>query len=87
MSSQSAPKSALAPGSLVLITGISGLIGAHVANQALAAGYKVRGTTRDVKRNAWLQELYDKRYGAGKLELVEMKDMTSEAAFEEVMKG
>ncbi|KAL9008663.1 MAG: hypothetical protein Q9173_006235 [Seirophora scorigena] len=34
-------------GSLVLVTGISGCIGSHVADQLLQAGYRERGTVRD----------------------------------------
>jgi nucleoside-diphosphate-sugar epimerase len=33
---------------LVLVTGASGFIAKHVIKQALAAGYRVRGTLRDM---------------------------------------
>ncbi|KAG6810796.1 hypothetical protein H0H92_010308 [Tricholoma furcatifolium] len=36
-------------GKLVLVTGITGFIAGHVANAFLAAGYRVRGTTRGDK--------------------------------------
>lgn len=36
--------------SLVLVTGINGYLGSHVADQFLEAGYRVRGTTRDLKK-------------------------------------
>ena len=36
----------LPAGSLILVTGASGYIGSHVVNEALEAGYKVRGTAR-----------------------------------------
>jgi len=29
-------------------------------------------------KNAWLNELFDKEYGSGKLELVEVKELTQE---------
>lgn len=41
---------ALPRGSLILVTGVSGYIGAHVANEALRAGYRVRGTARTEKK-------------------------------------
>ena len=44
--------------SLVVITGCSGFIGSHVTNQVLAAGYKVRGVTRDAKKNAWVKDYF-----------------------------
>ena len=34
----------------VLLTGISGFLGGHVALQLLEAGYIVRGSVRDLKR-------------------------------------
>jgi dihydroflavonol-4-reductase len=37
---------------LVLVTGASGFIAKHVIKQALAAGYRVRGTLRDMTREA-----------------------------------
>jgi len=36
----------LPPGSLILVTGASGYIESHVVNEALLAGYRVRGTAR-----------------------------------------
>lgn len=35
---------------LVLVTGITGFIGAHVAKQLLQAGYHVRGTVRSMEK-------------------------------------
>jgi uncharacterized protein YbjT (DUF2867 family) len=37
-------------GSLILVTGVNGLLGSHVADQLLHAGYKVRGSVRDPQR-------------------------------------
>lgn len=41
---------ALPKGSLILVTGASGYIGSHVVNEALLAGYKVRGTARSQEK-------------------------------------
>ncbi|KAJ9415435.1 hypothetical protein QL093DRAFT_2046758 [Fusarium oxysporum] len=57
-------------GSLVLVTGVNGLLGSHVAKQFLEYGYKVRGTVRDVEKNSWLTAAFDKQYGQGNFELV-----------------
>jgi len=74
-------------GSLVLITGTTGLIGSHIADQFLHYGYKVRGTTRDVHRNAWMTRLFDSKYGPGLFELVSLPDLTAPDAFDDVVKG
>ena len=77
---------AIPPGSLILVTGVNGLIASHVADQCLAAGYRVRGTTRDKQKNAWILDLFSSRYGSDAFELVEVKDMTKDAAFDEAVK-
>ncbi|KAF2167809.1 hypothetical protein M409DRAFT_53773 [Zasmidium cellare ATCC 36951] len=41
---------ALPKDSLILVTGASGYIGSHVVNEALLAGYKVRGTARSQEK-------------------------------------
>lgn len=75
------------PGSTVLVTGVNGYIGSHVADQLLLAGYKVRGTARDAFKAKWAQEFFDKRYGAGKFESVVVPNMNVEGAYDEATKG
>ncbi|KAL7940088.1 hypothetical protein V8C42DRAFT_356483 [Trichoderma barbatum] len=58
-------------GSLVLVTGVNGLMGSHVAKQFLEYGYRVRGTVRDTTKFSWLLELFQKNYGKGSFELVQ----------------
>ncbi|GKT55138.1 aldehyde reductase [Colletotrichum tofieldiae] len=53
-------ESAIPKGSTVLVTGANGLVGSHVADQFLKFGYKVRGTVRDVNKNTWLSDVFDK---------------------------
>jgi len=78
---------ALAQGSVVLITGVNGLVGSHVADQVLLHGYKVRGTVRNAEKNSWMVDFFAQRYGKGKFELVEIPDLTTEGAFTEAVKG
>ncbi|UPK89521.1 hypothetical protein LCI18_000456 [Fusarium solani-melongenae] len=78
---------AVPKGSTVLVTGANGLLGSHIADQFLEYGYKVRGTVRDTEKNAWLQALFDKKYGKGSFELYKVADLTAEGAFDEAVKG
>lgn len=73
----------ITPGSTVLVTGANGFIGSHIADQLIQAGYLVRGTTRDLAKSAWITEMFDKKYGKGKLEAVIVKDMADKGAFDE----
>lgn len=79
--------STLPEGSLILVTGVNGFIGSHVADQILLAGYRVRGTARDAKKSEWITTFFDGRYGKGKFELVEVKDLAETKALEKVLQG
>jgi nucleoside-diphosphate-sugar epimerase len=81
------PDPAIPLESLILITGVNGLIASHVADQCLSAGYCVRGTTRDAKKNGWISSVFSSKYGADKFELFEVKDMTKDGAFDAAVKG
>ncbi|TCD61545.1 hypothetical protein EIP91_008273 [Steccherinum ochraceum] len=61
--------------SLVLVTGISGYLGAHVVDQLVRQGYRVRGTVRSAKLSA-SQEAF-KLYG----------DAIEVIAFDDLVKG
>ena len=78
---------AVPKGSTVLVTGANGLLGSHIADQFLEHGYKVRGTVRDTEKNAWLQTVFDKKYGKGSFELFKVPDLTVDGAFDEAVKG
>lgn len=80
-------KPAIPYGSTIVITGCSGFIGSHVADQVLAAGYKVRGTTRDANKNKWLLRYFAAKHGEGKFELVCVPDLTKDDAFKDVVKS
>lgn len=73
--------------STVVVTGCTGFIGSHVADQTLAAGFKVRGVSRDADKNQWLKKYFDARHGEGRFELVSVPDLTAADAFGEVVEG
>ncbi|KAL8854121.1 MAG: hypothetical protein Q9221_001043 [Calogaya cf. arnoldii] len=78
---------AIPVGSTVLVTGISGYIGSHVADQLLQAGYRVRGTVRDETKGKWVRELFAGKYGEDQIETVIVADMAQPGAFDEACKG
>lgn len=73
--------------STVLVTGITGYIASHVADQFLAAGYKVRGTSRSIEKAHSIKKVLEKRHGAGSVEIVAVADMAKAGAFDEAVKG
>lgn len=77
---------AISPGSWVLVTGVNGFIASHVADQLLAAGYKVRGSVRNADKAKWMYDVFSP-YGKGNFELVEIADLTVEGAFDEAVNG
>ena len=77
----------LPPDSLILITGVNGFLGSHIANQFLLGGYRVKGTVRNLKKNTSLQELFDERYGQGRFELVEVEDLSAPGSFDPHLRG
>ncbi|PSN75580.1 NAD dependent epimerase/dehydratase [Corynespora cassiicola Philippines] len=76
---------AIAPGSTILVTGANGFVGAHVADQLLQQGYRVRGTARDAAKHQWLSDLFSQKYGKDKFELVTVKDMREPGAFDDAV--
>ncbi|KAL8795898.1 MAG: hypothetical protein Q9182_007470 [Xanthomendoza sp. 2 TL-2023] len=73
--------------SLILVTGISGYIGSHVADQLLQAGFRVRGTVRNSSKGDWVRELFGTKYGPEKIEIVIVAEMAHPDAFDEACKG
>jgi nucleoside-diphosphate-sugar epimerase len=75
-------------GSWVLVTGVNGWVGSHVAQQFLERGYKVRGTVRDTVKSSWLVDsLFKSHAEHGDFELVQVTDMAEEHAFDAAVKG
>ncbi|RSH85395.1 hypothetical protein EHS25_004791 [Saitozyma podzolica] len=74
------------PGSLVLVTGATGLIGSSVAVLLLDSGYKVRAATRSVEKQKPFQQMLESNYGKDAIEFVGVKDYTDPAAWDEILK-
>lgn len=73
--------------SIVLVTGLNGYIGSHVADQLLKAGYRVRGTTRDSSKVKNLVEQWEQQYGKNRVEVAIVQNMADDGAFDEAVKG
>lgn len=82
MSATTIPK-----GSLVLVTGVSGYLGLHVADQLVLAGYKVRGTVRDEEKAEWTTEYFTTTYGSGHFEVAVVQDLSKDGVYEKLVKG
>lgn len=76
----------LKPGSRILVTGTTGYIGAHVADQFLQAGYHVIGTSRSAAKAENIRKYFEK-YGKGKFEIYEARDLQEEGVFDDAVKG
>jgi dihydroflavonol-4-reductase len=72
---------------LVLLTGISGFLGGHVALELLRQGYRVRGSVRDLDKADKVRATLG-RHGAdlGRLDFVAL-DLNSDAGWAEAMPG
>jgi NAD(P)-dependent dehydrogenase (short-subunit alcohol dehydrogenase family) len=72
---------------LVLITGANGYIASVTVGAFLEAGWTVRGAVRRASSAKGLQEVLKKYVDAGKLEVVEVPDITVPGAYDEAVKG
>ena len=79
---------AIPSGSTVLVTGVNGYIGSHVADQLLSAGYKVRGTVRSNEKGKIIAEALERRHGSKNgFSYIIVEDMSTEAAFHDAVQG
>ncbi|KAJ9148596.1 NAD(P)-binding protein [Pleurostoma richardsiae] len=74
-------------GSLVLVTGVNGLIASHIADVLLTSGYRVRGTVREPSKSAWVEEIFKSKYSADSFELVQVADLAAPGAWDKPIKG
>lgn len=72
---------------LVLISGVNGYIAARVAEAFLDAGYAVRGTVRNVASADGMKKVFAERQLAADFEVVEVKDITADGAFDAAVQG
>ena len=77
----------IASDSLILVTGVNGLVASHIVDQLLAANYRVRGTVRDLKRSSWVTDLFERRHGPGRLELIQVSDLAAPGIWPPAVKG
>ena len=73
---------------LVLITGINGYIASTAAKYFLDSGFTVRGTARNRSSSLeLLDEVFGESIRNGRLEIVEVRDMTEPNAFDQAVEG
>lgn len=77
----------LSNGDLILVTGVSGLVGASVAEEALRLGFRVRGVSRDKSKLTQLNEKFVSQFGEGNFESVEVADITKPELFVPYLRG
>ncbi|KAJ3185390.1 hypothetical protein HDU87_000007 [Geranomyces variabilis] len=70
----------------ILVTGITGFVGSHVAEGFLAKGYRIRGTLRSAAKAKSLEIRWNAAGYAGKFEFVSA-DLSAENAFLEAAHG
>lgn len=80
-------KPVVPPGGLVLVTGVNGFIGSHIANGLLRLSYRVRGTVRSEEKAAWIKEAIAQRNPWAFFEVAIAPDATAVGAWNEVVKG
>ena len=72
---------------LVLVTGPSGFIGAHVFAQLVHKGYSVRGTVRSRSKADYFRERFPEATLAHQISFVIVKDIAQPGAFKDAVKG
>ncbi|KAM0258914.1 hypothetical protein ACHAQJ_003570 [Trichoderma viride] len=81
------PKTSISKGSLVLVTGATGYLASQVVKLFLERGFRVRGTVRDLKSAAWLNDIFKPYADRGDFEMALVPDLAVDHAFDDAMKG
>lgn len=68
----------------VLVTGATSFIGAHVVDNLLHRGFRVRGATRSLEKGDLMLQARPEH--ASKLDFVQIKDFTTATSFDEALK-
>ncbi|KIO32214.1 hypothetical protein M407DRAFT_215059 [Tulasnella calospora MUT 4182] len=76
---------AISSPAIILLTGVNGYIGAHIAQSLLTHGHTVRGVVRSQSKGDPLKELF-KEYG-DKFQLAVVPDVTALDAYDDAVKG
>ena len=75
------------PTATVLVTGVGGFLGGHVASQLLASGYRVRGTVRSLHAcNRIRSQICATAPAAGALSFARA-DLCSDDGWDDALKG
>ena len=74
------------PGGLILVTGVNGFLGSHLANMLLARGYAVRGSVRSEEKAAWVKEAMTMRHPSAHFEIAVVPNIAAAGAFDQHLK-
>ncbi|KAJ4356581.1 uncharacterized protein N0V89_004616 [Didymosphaeria variabile] len=69
----------------ILVTGATGFIGAHVVDELLRRGHRVRAATRSIQKGE-LMKISRPQYAA-QLEIVQVSDFSASASFKDAVQG
>ena len=72
--------------STVVVIGANGYLAVETCEKLLEAGFRVRGTVRNIEQNRWMHQLFDPKWPE-RFELVRVEDFTIERAFDAAFKG
>ena len=72
---------------LVLLTGASGFIGAHIVDRLIEKGYRVRGTVRSESKILFFEKKLPAEFQSGQLSFAIVPDIAQPDAFKDALKG
>lgn len=77
----------VSPGSIIAVTGAAGFLGSAVVEQLISQGFVVRATTTTASKMEELNKKIEAQFGPGRLDIVEIKDLSVEGALDGVLRG